>query len=141
MIRSSTANGSSCISIPSPPKGEPCANAGVTNIVVPYAFECTGDFCDRRKPVAGGQIGADYSGRRPNCNAALARRKPPYWRGRLRPRIPPAKGAAQKAPPWPSVLANPEQNPQPSAGLKVCHGLSTLQWRRLSISLTQRMSP
>ncbi len=73
MITKIRTKGSSCTSMLSPPNdGRLWANAGVTNIVCPLCHCGHALFC-LLAAVSVAEIGADYSGRRPNCNAALAR--------------------------------------------------------------------
>jgi hypothetical protein len=74
MITKIRTKGSNCTHKPSPPSGLAWAKAGVTNISLSLACGlpcCCRRAARRRYSQSGNEIGADYSGHRPNCNAGL----------------------------------------------------------------------
>jgi hypothetical protein len=71
MITKISTKGSNCIQRLSPENGLAWAKAGVTNIFASFVL-CPLCYPRRRNhSVPASEIGADYSGHRPNCNVAL----------------------------------------------------------------------
>src|SRR6516225_4007023 len=115
MMTKIRTNGSKVCHQSLPPNGLAWAKAGVTNISsVLCACGLTG-FCprasrQRRHSRSANEIGADYSGQPPNCNAGLPRRiRPirPFGMAILQPCRRPGKGAANPIAPMAKRVRKP----------------------------------